>query len=282
MNQETKAKFVSVTKKFVDNLLAKNECNRPISRSQVEMELRDIQNGRWIFNGETIKVDGNGCLLDGQHRLMAIKEAGYPSDIKLLVVYFSATGDDRKRLFHALNGGRTAPAAQIFTAEGIPDGRNKYSVAKKIGQVYYGVGITNKVSSEEALEVYELFKSEIEEMIELKNKKPPVRFLSAVLAAFAIAAHSRPNSSAVRNFAYKVAFGEGLQKGTIEYAFFKYCASLKTGHMNTMFLNEQFVNALYAIYYYLDNPHKPITKIRVTADARSKLLERALADAQSK
>lgn len=56
--------------------LETNDRNRPLRRRLVTRYATDMRNGRWRLNGETIKLDTDGRLLDGQHRLRAILESG--------------------------------------------------------------------------------------------------------------------------------------------------------------------------------------------------------------
>jgi hypothetical protein len=57
--------------------LAMNSHNRILNDSRVALLARDIANGNWVFNGESIKFGDDG-LIDGQHRLQAIVESGKP------------------------------------------------------------------------------------------------------------------------------------------------------------------------------------------------------------
>lgn len=61
-----------------------NVGNRKVSRSRVEQYKRDIVNGEWLFNGDAIRIDEDGVLIDGQHRLTAISASGV--DCELLVI----------------------------------------------------------------------------------------------------------------------------------------------------------------------------------------------------
>lgn len=61
-----------------------NTHNRAIRPRQVASYSRDILNHNWVWNGESVKFDINGVLLDGQHRLAAIVETGVP--LRLLVI----------------------------------------------------------------------------------------------------------------------------------------------------------------------------------------------------
>lgn len=58
--------------------------NRNITRAAVKRYANDMRTGRWELNGESIVIDDNGNVVDGQHRLHAIIESGV--SIKTVVV----------------------------------------------------------------------------------------------------------------------------------------------------------------------------------------------------
>ena len=69
----------SITPKLAEKYLEENvDYNRPISQRHVDLYARDMKAGKWVQNGETIKFNGTGALLDGQTRLWACTEAGVP------------------------------------------------------------------------------------------------------------------------------------------------------------------------------------------------------------
>ncbi|KAB7835483.1 hypothetical protein, partial [Streptomyces mobaraensis] len=59
-------------------LLRRNTKNRNLRTAMVEDYVRDIQAGTWPLNGEAIKLDAQGNVLDGQHRLHAVVKADEP------------------------------------------------------------------------------------------------------------------------------------------------------------------------------------------------------------
>lgn len=69
--------YVNITPEIADHLLANhNSNNRNISNIQLQKYVRDIQEGRWNVNTvDSIAIDQQGNIADGQHRLAAIKEA---------------------------------------------------------------------------------------------------------------------------------------------------------------------------------------------------------------
>lgn len=57
-------------------LLERNSSNRKIRQALVDAYARDMEHGKWDFNGEPIIVARDGSLNDGQHRCTAIVESG--------------------------------------------------------------------------------------------------------------------------------------------------------------------------------------------------------------
>lgn len=66
-----------ITPDMAEEIMETNvEHNRHIKYAQVERYARDMAAGKWLDNGETVKIDTDGRLIDGQHRMLAIVEAG--------------------------------------------------------------------------------------------------------------------------------------------------------------------------------------------------------------
>lgn len=77
--EETIATTVEhVTPEMATEWLAMNTDNRPVKQQVVDRYVRIIKAGLWSLNGESIKFGPGGRLLDGQHRLWAVVEAGMP------------------------------------------------------------------------------------------------------------------------------------------------------------------------------------------------------------
>lgn len=70
--------FVELTPEVAQALLEHNSMNRPISDAHVQRIARQIVDGKWRFNGDTIKIADSGDVLDGQHRCWAVIEAKKP------------------------------------------------------------------------------------------------------------------------------------------------------------------------------------------------------------
>lgn len=72
-------RLVDVTPRMAQEILdTKNTKNRAINKNHLLALVKNIKNGTWRFNGDTICFDANGTLIDGQHRLRAIALSDTP------------------------------------------------------------------------------------------------------------------------------------------------------------------------------------------------------------
>lgn len=73
-----------ITPDIAKKYLCKNCANRPIKDKHIAFLARQMADGQFTFNGESIKFDKSGNLLDGQHRLNAVIKSG--KTIQFLVI----------------------------------------------------------------------------------------------------------------------------------------------------------------------------------------------------
>lgn len=76
---------VELTPALAAVLLERNPNNRNINANLVDSYARDIEHGKWRFNGEPIIVASDGNLNDGQHRCSAVVAADMPITTVLIV-----------------------------------------------------------------------------------------------------------------------------------------------------------------------------------------------------
>jgi len=74
----------TITVDRAEEYLAANRGNRNIVQAHVAAMARDISNGRWMFNAQPICFSRSGRLLNGQHRLSAVLEAGQPIEVMVM------------------------------------------------------------------------------------------------------------------------------------------------------------------------------------------------------
>lgn len=74
----------TITPERAEEYLSHNRGNRNIVQAHVAAMGRDIVNGRWMFNAQPICFSRSGRLLNGQHRLSAVLEAGQPIEVMIM------------------------------------------------------------------------------------------------------------------------------------------------------------------------------------------------------
>lgn len=105
--------LAQITPETANTLLRTNVLNRDISKSLVKKMSTDMATGKWKLNGESIKFDNKGRLVDGQHRLHAIAQA------KVTIKTFACGGLDPK-IFDTLDVGKQRNLGDVMKLAGVP------------------------------------------------------------------------------------------------------------------------------------------------------------------
>ncbi len=71
----------AITPRIASSYLELNHSNRPLRQAHIKSLAFDMINGDWQLTHQGIAFDTTGRLIDGQHRLHAIIEAGVPIQI---------------------------------------------------------------------------------------------------------------------------------------------------------------------------------------------------------
>lgn len=71
-----KVSLEDISVKKAQEWLKHNTTNRPVRQATVLRYSAAIKRGEWVVNGETLKFNCDGRLIDGQHRLYSIVAAG--------------------------------------------------------------------------------------------------------------------------------------------------------------------------------------------------------------
>lgn len=96
-----------ITPEVAEHYLKANRSNRPISRGIVAGYVEAMRAGDWLLNGESIKFDWDGRLVDGQHRLAAIVAAKR-------AIAFGVIRDLDPEVFKTLDIGKKRTAADVL------------------------------------------------------------------------------------------------------------------------------------------------------------------------
>lgn len=161
-----RAEVITITPDMAQNFLSTNKNNRPLDRKRVAFYGEQMKNGNWLLNGEAIKFDYNGNLLDGQHRLSAIIEV--KKGIQSLVVKGLVP-----ETFKTLDSGKIRTASDILSIRNVT---SSTTIAGGIAKYLFIIkgyvnietsAVTAKTSNSDILAEYEA-NSELYNYLQLK------------------------------------------------------------------------------------------------------------------
>lgn len=95
---------VLITPAMAERLLDNNTNNRKLDTRRAARVAAQITAGKWIYTGDTIRLDTSGVLLDGQHRLAGVVEAGQPIETDVMCGL-------PPEVFHVVDTGKPRTAA---------------------------------------------------------------------------------------------------------------------------------------------------------------------------
>lgn len=137
---------VLVTPEIAAAWLDRNTLNRRKSRDHVEELARDMKSGRWEYNGDPIRFDSTGRLIDGQHRLHACVAADTP--FETVVIYNLPPTAQR-----LIDIGKRRRVADFLTMDGVHYSGTISTTARMLLCERYGVEPKhNVISHTEVLE----------------------------------------------------------------------------------------------------------------------------------
>ena len=117
---------VTITPELAKDLLQDyNKNNRNISQIQVARIAKDMKDGNWQVNGETIKFAKNNYLIDGQHRLQACVLADTP--FETYVIY-----DLDNSVIDSVDTGRRRSDNDILKLNGFKSSRELVTVCRRL------------------------------------------------------------------------------------------------------------------------------------------------------
>jgi len=167
-NEACTVEYVTTTKELVDTLLSGNEKNRKPTESHIKKLTMDFKNNRYVFTGQPIIRDDKGYLRDGQHRLMAIKNAGYPP-VPLLIVTLHGDQSHIELAYDRMDINKTRTYAQRLKHKEIEFSAAVASLRKKI--VYLTTNFNSFPVVSEAIydEIGQMYTYEIEKIAPMCN-----------------------------------------------------------------------------------------------------------------
>lgn len=134
--------FVEITPTFAAELLAiRNVKNRKFIKTNHEAIALAIQEGRFVFKGDTLVFGTNGALLDGQNRLQGIVDGGK-------TVYMLAIFGINPDFQAIMDKGRPRTHAQSLDLVGHDDTRQLSSALGTLARIIMGTYAYNSPTDE--------------------------------------------------------------------------------------------------------------------------------------
>lgn len=119
---EVKEVTPEVAKDILEN---HNNLNRHRNKAHVKALLNNMKQGTWRFNGDTIRFDKDGELIDGQHRLAALVEFGNP--LPMIVI----SGFDKDTLKTIDQEVKPRNLSDLFKIDGVKEGNNVAAIISR-------------------------------------------------------------------------------------------------------------------------------------------------------
>jgi hypothetical protein len=203
-----------LTPAIATELLKNNDANRPISPREVNKYARDIAEGRWQFNGETIIIAKDGHANDGQHRATAVLQAN--KSIPVLFVF----GVERTSR-ETLDLGRSRTAGDILSMQGTKNAMVRAAIARAIIQWEYGEGKT--LSPNRSATISEVVaRADRDDEVDratgfaVRNQRTG-GYLAGSVAGLMHILLTRIDVNAAETFLTQVLFGENIKRGDPVY-----------------------------------------------------------------
>lgn len=195
----------TITPKKAMEWLKRNVNNRPFRKGYSERIAADIAAKRYELNGETIKFNGNGDLVDGQHRLHAVIIAGLP--IETYVV----RGVPHEA-FDTIDTGTPRVTSDALARSGEQNYRQLACALRIAWQISSGKnGDTGSIKNHEAME-FLAANPELRNSVSLCRSNEVRALMSDGVAAGLHYLMSRKDAAKSDEFWRAVASGEGLKK----------------------------------------------------------------------
>lgn len=206
-----KMTIMTITPAKAKELLDKNPANRRLTQSIVNRYATSMSKEQWKFNGETIKIDVDGKVLDGQHRLAAQVLSG------VTLKFFVISGLPRD-VFDTLDIGKPRSSGDALYASGI---RVNAPVVAAIANLAIKAETdslkNNRYIEPHAVREWVENHPEVQEAATEARKMSVILGFAPVLGLVYLLAH-KVDASAANSFFKSVYTGENIGRGDPAYA----------------------------------------------------------------
>jgi len=144
MSRKIETIRMNVTPKQAWEWLEQNKDNRKLTQSHIASLARTMTSGDWQFNGESLKFDPTGNILDGQHRLWACTESK-------LAFQTLVTTNLPRAVFDTLDTGKIRTPSDILSINKESNVHILVAAVRNVGKYYAGTLLQpSKITNREA------------------------------------------------------------------------------------------------------------------------------------
>jgi hypothetical protein len=138
---DIETRFVLITPQLAKLIVEKyNRGNRPVSKPNLRKLTKEMEEGNWIFNGDTITFDNKGVQRNGQHRLLSCIDSNTP-------IYCLVVTGVQPESFMSMDMGKKRSGGDILSIEGVKNHSNACATLKTIYNFKnnrYGINISSQ------------------------------------------------------------------------------------------------------------------------------------------
>lgn len=248
---------VIMTPEWAKQLLEKNNQNRAPKVALIIKLRGDIRRGKWHLTHQPIAVDKDGCLIDGQHRLIAISQEGISVPLML------ATDCDNESMI-AVDTGNSRTVGDVLKISGMKNASLKASIAKLYLSFYdhphvmwngrnaYSIQTLNdKISEFSCLDESVLMAKRYYYQFKQLN--------SSTIATFVLLAIDHNYTfEEIDGFLHKLSFGENVLVGEPIYAYRQFLININ----KSRYYNRKASQILLADFIKVFNLHLKSVEVR--------------------
>jgi len=123
MTNKMTTQVEKITPAIAEKMLASCSHNRPIDTQLVNLYTQEMLADRWKTTSQGIAIDWNGCMHQGQHRLLAVVKSG-------VTIYMNVTRNEDPENFKVLDVLKTRTSGQVFQLAGIANACRMAAIVK--------------------------------------------------------------------------------------------------------------------------------------------------------
>ena len=172
-------KKVHVTPEMAAEWLSTNPRNRSIKEFKVKQLEEAIRSGNWELTHQSIGIDENGKLVDGHHRLTAIKNTGIGVD---MLVIFNAVESTKIDIGVSRNDRDSLYMSGIIDKNSVEYRCTTYPLVTFIALRSFGQGRSRTMTSDEKHILFKKLESDLTPVLNIINSHSAGKGRSSAIA----------------------------------------------------------------------------------------------------